>query len=88
MRFLLTRASQGAVSKDPPCRGAVRGSESKAWPGEHLWFIDLGTLEDLVAFLHNNGGALGLFAPEEDEEYPTIEIFDDDEDEEEDSEED
>jgi hypothetical protein len=79
MRFQVCRASQGAVSKSPPCKGAVRGQESKAWPGEFAWFVELATAEELMAFLDANGGALGLFAPEESEEAPVIEIFDDDE---------
>ena len=77
MRFLVNRASQGAVSKDPPCRGARRGPESSAWPGEYQWFVDFDSLDELVAFLTENGGALGLFAPEEGDEYPGIEIYDD-----------
>jgi hypothetical protein len=79
MRFQVCRASQGTVSKSPPCKGAVRGPESKAWTGEFAWFVELATLDDLIAFLDENGGALGLFAPEEGEEEPVIEIFDDDE---------
>ena len=79
MKFLVSRASQGAVSKDAPCPGAVHGPEATAWPGEFQWFIKLHTLEDLVAFLHANGGGLGLFAPEEVEEHPAIEIYDEDE---------
>jgi hypothetical protein len=82
MKFLVTRASQGAVSRDPPCRQAVRGPEAAAWPGEYQWFVELATLDDLLAFLHATGGGLGLFAPEEGEEFPTIEIFDEDEDDE------
>ena len=81
MRFLVSRASQGAVSKRPPCEGAIRGPEAKAWPGETLWFVEVDGLEGLTAFLDDNGGAVGLFSPEEGEEYPSIEIFDDDEDE-------
>jgi hypothetical protein len=80
MKFLVTRSSEGAVSKKPPCKGAVRGSEAAAWPGEFEWFVELATLEELVAFLHANGGGVGLFAPEEGEEHPALEIFDDDED--------
>jgi hypothetical protein len=80
MRFLISRASQGAVSKDPPCKGALRGQEPTAWPGEHQWFIELATLESLLAFLQENGGALGIFAPEAGEKYPAIEIFDEDQD--------
>ena len=57
------------------------GAESKAWPGEYPWFIELAGLEDLIAFLNANGGGLGLFTPEDDEECPMIEIFDDDQDE-------
>jgi hypothetical protein len=79
MKFLISRASQGTVSKLPPCRGAVRGPESAAWPGEYQWFLELDSLEDLAALLDAGGGGLGLFAPEEDEEHPAIEIFDDDE---------
>ena len=52
MRFLVCRASQGAVSKKSPCPGAVRGPEAGAWPGEFPWFIELATLEELVAFLN------------------------------------
>ncbi len=78
MRFQVCRASQGAVSKAPPCKGAVRGPEAKAWPGEYAWFVELSTLEELTAFLDEYGGALGLFAPEEGEEATVIEIFDDD----------
>lgn len=81
MRFLVSRTSQGTVSKKPPCIGAIRGPESKVWPGEYPWFIELDALEDLVTFLGDHGGGLGLFAPEGDEEYPMIEIFDDDQDE-------
>jgi len=33
MRFLVGRTSEGAVSKSPPCKGAIRGPESSAWPG-------------------------------------------------------
>jgi hypothetical protein len=80
MRFLVNRASQGAVSKDPPCSGAIRGPEAKAWPGDFQWFLELDTLANLIALLNSTGGGLGLFAPEEDEDYPVIEIFDEDED--------
>ena len=81
MKFLVNRASEGAVSKRPPCKGAVRGPESPAWPGEYQWFIELATLEELTAFLDETGGGLGLFAPEEDEEHPAIEIYDEDQEE-------
>jgi hypothetical protein len=57
----------------------VRGPEAEAWPGEHQWFLELSSLEDLLAFLNENGGAVGLFAPEEGEQHPTLEIFDEDE---------
>ena len=70
------------MSKHAPCKGAVRGPEAAAWPGEYVWFVELHTLEDLHAFLQTSGGGLGLFAPEDGEEHPVIEIFDDDEDEE------
>jgi hypothetical protein len=75
------RTSEGAVSKYPPCNGAVRGPEAAAWPGEFEWFVDLGNLDEFVAFLQANGGGLGLFAPEQGEEHPVIQIFDDDEEE-------
>jgi hypothetical protein len=81
MRFLVYRASQGSVSRESPCRGAICGPEARAWPGEYPWFIDLGSLDELVAFLNANGGGLGLFAPEEGEEHPVIEIYDDMDDE-------
>ena len=79
MKFQVSRASEGAVSPQPPCRGAVRGPESSAWPGEYPWFIELATLDDLLALLHETGGGLGLFAPEGGEEHPMIEVFDEDE---------
>jgi hypothetical protein len=80
MRFQVTRTSQGAVSAHPPCAGAGRGAEATAWPGEYSWFIELASLDELSAFLTANGGALGLFTPEEgEEEHLVIEIFDDDE---------
>jgi hypothetical protein len=79
MKFLITRASLGPVSEKPPCKGAIRGPESGTWPGEFEWYIEVPALEDLLAFLNENGGSLGLFSPEEGEEYPVIEIFDDDE---------
>ncbi|MBI1915072.1 MAG: hypothetical protein HYS12_10095 [Planctomycetes bacterium] len=79
MKFLVNLASEGAVSKRPPCKGAVRGPESPAWPGEYQWFIELSSLDDLIALLNETGGALGLFTPEEDEEYPVLEVFDEDE---------
>jgi hypothetical protein len=79
MKFLISRASQGPASRQPPCRRAVRGPEAAAWPGEYQWFVDLNTLEELLAFLEDNGGAVGLFTAEEGEDYPVIEIFDDDE---------
>jgi hypothetical protein len=82
MRFLVYRTSQGAVSKDPPCKGAVRGPEAPAWPGEYPWFLEVNTLEELMGFLNAVGGGLGVFAPEEDEEHPVLEIFDEDEEEE------
>jgi hypothetical protein len=81
MRFHIHRSSQGAVSKGPPCAGAIRGPEASAWPGEYQWFVELGNLEELATFLGKNGGALGLFTPEDGEEHPVLEIFDaDDED--------
>ena len=79
MKFQVTRSSQGAVSKSPPCAGAVRGPEASAWPGEYPWFLELGSLEELVAFLEKTGGGLGLFTPEDGEEHPVLEIFDEDE---------
>ena len=79
MKFLINRASEGAVSERPPCQGAVRGPESPAWPGEYQWFIELDRLDDLIALLNATGGGLGLFTPEEGEEYPVLEIFDEDE---------
>jgi hypothetical protein len=80
MKFQVSRTSLGQVSPHAPCAGAIRGSEPTAWPGEHVWYLELQTLDDLQAFLEKNGGALGLFSPEEGEKHPTIEIFDDDED--------
>jgi len=59
----------------------VRGPESAAWPGEYQWFIEVESLEALIALLEEHGGGLGLFSPEEDEEHPVIEIFDEDEEE-------
>jgi hypothetical protein len=82
MKFHVSRASEGPTSKRAPCPGAVRGPEAPAWPGEHVWFVELGSLEELMTFLQANGGALGLFAPEEGEVYPAIEILDEDEDDE------
>jgi hypothetical protein len=82
MRFQITRASLGAVSKDAPVRGAIRGPESSAWPGEYSWFLDMNTLDELLAFLGDSGGALGMFSPEPDEECPVIEVFDEDEEDE------
>jgi hypothetical protein len=82
MKFQVTRTSLGPVSSHAPCPGAVRGPEAAAWPGEYLWLIELNTLAELQTFLETNGGGLGLFTPEEGEEYPVIEIFDDDEEDE------
>jgi hypothetical protein len=82
MKFLISRASQGAVSKGPPCPGAVRGPESPAWPGEYEWYVEVNSLDALLALLNQTGGALGLFAPEEGEQHPALEIFDEDEQEE------
>ena len=79
MRFLVSRSSAGSVSRHPPCPGAVRGPEAAAWPGEYPWFLDLDTLEDLARLLDESGGGLGLFAPEEGEDHPVLEIFDEDE---------
>ncbi len=77
MRFQITRSSQGAVSKRAPCVEAIRGPEAPAWPGQYQWFVELDRLEELIAFLDRNGGALGLFAPEGGEAHPVIEIYDD-----------
>jgi hypothetical protein len=77
----VNRASQGPVSKRPPCKGAVRGPEAPAWPGEYQWLIELGSLEELVAFLEASGGALGLYVPEEGEDHPVLEILDENEEE-------
>jgi hypothetical protein len=75
MKFLVSRSSEGTVSKDPPCEGAVRGHESAAWPGEYEWFVELNSLEELVQFLERTGGGLGLWAPEEGTQFPELEIF-------------
>ena len=77
MRFMVSKDSQGAISRETPCPGAVRGPEAEAWPGEYTWFLELNSLDELIALLNEQGGALGLFAPEEGEAYPAIEIFDD-----------
>ena len=45
--------------------------------------MELQSLEELLGFLNRHGGGLGVFAPEEDEDAPVIEIFDDDADDEE-----
>ena len=82
MRFLVNRASQGSVSSERPCPGAVRGPESAAWPGEYQWFLDLDSLEEMLSFLERSGGALGLYSPEEGEDRPVIEILDEDAEEE------
>jgi len=79
MKFLVSRESEGPVSKTPPCKRAQRGPQASGWPGEYEWLLELNTLEDLMAFLAETGGALGLFSPEGGEEYPTIQIFDEDE---------
>ena len=79
MKFSVTRSSEGAVSKKPPVPGAIRGPESPVWPGEFEWYLELKTLDDLLAFLKKAGGGMGLFVPEDGEELPVIEIFDDDE---------
>jgi hypothetical protein len=81
MRFEVSRSSQGAVSKKPPCKGAVRGPEAAAWPGEYTWFVELNSLDELMRFLEANGGGLGLYAAEEGNGHPVIETFDDDQDE-------
>jgi hypothetical protein len=81
MRFQISRASQGPVAPQPPCRGAVRGPEASAWPGEYTWYLELASLDELLAFLKANGGGLGLFVPEEGETDPALELFDEDEDE-------
>jgi len=86
MKFRVCRATWGAVSKQPPCKGATRGPEARAWPGEYEWFIELNSLEDLLKFLGANGGALGLYTPEEGEDQPDIEIFDEADDDYEDDE--
>ncbi len=78
MRFLITRESEGEVSAKSPCPGAIRGSEATAWPGEYEWFIEVGSLEELMALLERTGGALALFAPEEGASAPVIEILDED----------
>jgi len=79
MKFQVSRQSQGAVSKNPPCAGAERGPESPAWPGEYEWLIEVDSLDALMAFVEKHDGAIGLFTPEEDETHPTLEIFDDEE---------
>ena len=57
MKFLVNRASVGAVSKRPPCKGAVRVPEPTAWPGESLWYVEVDDLEGLIALLEETGGA-------------------------------
>jgi len=79
MKFQVSRASEGTVSKAPPCKDAIRGPEAAAWPGEYQWFVELNSLDELMTFLEQTGGGLGLFSPEEGEDNPSIEIFDDDE---------
>lgn len=76
MKFLVGRTSQGAFSATAPCPGATRGPEAGAWPGEYQWYIELDDLDALLAFLQEQGGALGLFTPEEGEDHPFLEIFD------------
>ncbi len=82
MKFLVSKSSEGSVSKHPPCAGAIRGPEAAAWPGEYQWFVELNDLDALMKFLADQGGGLGLWSPDAGEESPTIEIFDDDEEDE------
>jgi hypothetical protein len=79
MKFAVTRSSEGAVSKRPPIQGAIRGRESSVWPGEFEWYVEVNTLEELLALHQMTGGGIGLFAPEQGEELLVIEIFDDSE---------
>jgi hypothetical protein len=60
----------------------VRGEEAPAFPGEFEWYVELNSLEELMTLLRIAGGGLGLFSPEEYEELPVLEIFDEDEQEE------
>jgi hypothetical protein len=82
MRFVVSRSSQGPMSKDPPCIEAIRGPEAPAWPGEFLWYVELDSLDAVMKFVEEHGGAIGVFTAEEGEDYPEIEIFDDTDEEE------
>ena len=82
MKFLVYRSSEGAVSRHKPSAGAIRGPQAPAWPGEYFWFIELNSLEELMKFLEENDGGLGLWSPEPGEDHPAIEIFDETEEDE------
>lgn len=82
MRFLVSRSSQGAMSKDPPCVQAIRGPEAPAWPGEFQWYVELKSAEEIMKFVDEHGGAIGMYTAEEGEVYPEIEIIDDTDDDE------
>jgi hypothetical protein len=75
MRFQVCRASEGSVSQDAPVPGAVRGPVAPVFPGEYVWFLEVTTLEELVAFLDEHGG-LVLWSAEEGEGFPVLEIID------------
>jgi len=75
MRFQVTRISP---YEKKPCEEAEAG-RSNPWTDHPVWFIELGTLEDLLAFEVKYGKLVLRSADEElDEEgpEPVVEIYD------------
>lgn len=75
MKFEVTRSSNCPEPYEAPCEGAVLETVGDGWP---RWYIELHTLEELVAFKDLVGTELIIKdAAYHSGEMPCIEIYDD-----------
>ena len=64
MKFAVTRTTFSGYEKEPPCEEAQEFPLGA--PGdddefvEHMWWIEIDSLEELLAFCHKYGGAIIL----------------------------
>lgn len=82
MKCIVMRSSQWAYHRDePPCEGATLGTftkieHGKEYPDTPAWFIEINTLEELIAFADKYGD-LVLTHHAYNEKERLLEIYDD-----------
>ena len=74
MLFSVGRTSRRATEK--PCEEAVSQSYIDGSVEREAWFVEIGTLDELLGFLDKHGGQVVIWPWYEDDTVWQIEIYD------------